>query len=440
MPLVTRRTRPALLIAALAMLIAGMAASRAGAATPTQEPISDPGYSLQWGLDAVGAPQAWQTFSGRGVTIAVIDSGVDLDHEDLAGQLVPGGNASCLGTGGNPALCTSGGADDGRDDDGHGTHVAGIAAAAAGNGLGVAGVAPGARIMPVRVLEQTCGVLGCEASGSADDVAAGIRWAVANGADVLNLSLGNTTQALVGPAFRDAVREAWASGVITVVAAGNDIVMPSGFTDEPALVVAALNRSGRAASYSNGVGAAQWALSAPGGEQDSERTCNGGAPKGIVSTFVDDTTPTDDYFCLAGTSMAAPFVSGAAALLLSAGLVREEVIDRLLATAADLGPSGRDDTYGAGALDLASAVRGLRPVTTTTPVPPTTAPVDQTTSSVQPLPPTTAAPDTTTTAPVAADLPTTATSEVAAAPSGARAPGGGGDDGPPALASAWPRC
>ena len=403
---------------------------------PEQEPapVTDPGYSLQWGLGAIGAPDAWHVLSGRGVIIAVIDSGVDLDHEDLAGQLEPGGNATCIGTGGDPGLCTAGGHDDGRDDAGHGTHVAGIALAATGNGVGVAGLAPGARLMPVRVLEESCGVLGCEPSGNADDVAAGIRWAVANGADVINLSLGNTTQGLVGPAFREAVRAAWEAGAVTVVAAGNDIVLPSGFTDEPALVVAALDRAGQAAAYSNGVGEAQWALSAPGGEEDTDQTCNSGAPRGIVSTYFDATTPGDDYFCLAGTSMAASFVSGAAALLLSAGLTPQQTVDRLLATATDLGRSGADETYGAGALDVATAVRGLRPSAPTTSPTSTTEPEQATTTSELQLTPTTPVPvaaTTTTSAPPPTSLP--ATTEVAGAPTAP--PGGGrGEDGLPALA------
>src|SRR5690606_37582017 len=100
-------------------------------------------------------------------------------HEDLRGQIV--GSVSCIGAAGDPDRC-SGSA---QDDNGHGTHVAGIAAAASGNGRGIAGVAPGARLLAVRVLANECTSSGCTASGSASDVVAGIRWAVRQGADVI---------------------------------------------------------------------------------------------------------------------------------------------------------------------------------------------------------------------------------------------------------------
>jgi hypothetical protein len=244
--------------------------------------------------------------------------------------------------------------------------VAGIAAAATDNGRGVAGTAPAARLIVVRALRHSCGVPGvastCTASGTAADVEAGIRWAADRGATVINLSIGDTAQSVLGPAFAEALRYAWAAGSIPVVAAGNDIVLSSGFRDEPAVVVSAVARDGQAASYSNGVGEARWALAAPGGEseRDTSAACgNDGPPNGILSTFFQGDRPDVKYACQAGTSMAAPHVAGALAILRSAGLSPQEAVDRLLATAADRGRPGRDATYGAGLLDLAKAVEGL---------------------------------------------------------------------------------
>src|SRR5205823_6398924 len=146
-----------------------------------------------------------------------------------------------------------------QDAYGHGTHVTGIVAALAGNGKGVAGVAPGVKILPVRVLDD-------HGSGSLDNVVAGIHWAVDHGAKVVNLSLGEDTQPLLGPAFGDALRWAWSKGAIPVVAAGNQFLTGSGLSDEPAMIVTATTRDDTKPTYSSGVGAAAWGIAAPGGE------------------------------------------------------------------------------------------------------------------------------------------------------------------------------
>lgn len=334
---------------------------------PAGAGVDDPGLSLQWGLDAIGAPAAWSVATGEGVTIAIVDSGVDLTHEDLADKIVA--DVSCIGSEGVVDRCTG----SGQDDDGHGTHVAGIAAAETGNGRGVAGVAPGADLMAVKALAYSC--LGsCGARGSASDVSAAIVWAADHGAKVINLSLGSLTDDVLGPSFADALQYAWGRGAIPVVAAGNDIVLSSGFSDEPAIVVAAVDRDGGKASYSNGVGSAQWSLVAPGGEGGDDRsTCSTGhTPLGVLSTYWAEDDSVAGYACLAGTSMAAPHVAGAAAVLLSAGLSPQQVVDRLLATADDLGVPGRDSTFGAGRVNLARAVEGLGsqpPGTTSTTAP-----------------------------------------------------------------------
>lgn len=317
-------------------------------AAPAADLPNDTGAQWQWGLTSIRAPEAWSIARGAGITVAVIDSGINVNHDDLRGQLV--GTADC-----DNGTCVDGG---GADDDGHGTHVAGIIAATADNGIGIAGVAPDARILAIKVLHKSCPA--CEPSGSAADVAAAIDYAVARGAQVINLSVGSTIQSVLGPAFADAISRAWAAGVISVVAAGNDFILGSGFSNQPAIVVSALNRAGQDATYSNGVGAAMWALAAPGGESDDSASCST-SPNGILSTYWSAENDQTGYACVAGTSMAAPHVAAAAAILRSAGLGPQQTVDRLLSSAHDISPPGRDNTFGSGSLDIAAAVDGLTP-------------------------------------------------------------------------------
>lgn len=386
------RTRLAIVVLAAALL--------APFGVATGAPVAnDPVYSagLQWSLDRIGADEAWGQGLGGGITIAVVDSGVDLAHEDLVDKVA--GQTSCIGAAGDPSRCRG----SAQDDNGHGTHVAGVALATTDNELGVAGVAPGARLLAVRVLANECSAGSCTASGTAGDVAAGIRWAADRGAHVINLSLGGgAVQSTLGCAFCDAVEYAWSKGSIPVIAAGNDSVLPAGFGDEPAVIVTATTRDDGRATYSNSnsglLREARWPVSAPGGEGevDPADCAPGGSPRGILSTYW-ISGQRNAYACLAGTSMAAPHVSGALAVLRGLGLSPQDAVERLLGTATDLGPSGRDPSFGMGRIDLARAVRGAAatpaPTPTSAPVTPATAP-----SPAGEVPPTN---------PAAAVLPTT---------------------------------
>ena len=288
---------------ALVLAASSLAVAPAGAA-------EDPGRPQQWALDRLGVASG----RGAGVVVAVRDTGVDLVDGDDVGQ----------------------------DENGHGTHVAGIIAATAGNGAGIAGVAPSASILPVRVLDD-------DGTGTLDTVVAGVRWAVAHGADVINLSLSEDAQAVLGPSLADALREAWNAGVVPVIAAGNQYVLGSGFADEPAMVVGATTRDDGKPTYSSSVGSAKWGIAAPGGEQPTL-----GQEGAVLSTYW-VAGMTDQYAYDAGTSMAAPHVAGAVAVLLGMGMTPQQAVDRLLATADDIGAPGRDDTFGAGRLDLREA-------------------------------------------------------------------------------------
>ena len=308
---------------------------------------NDAYYGSQWGLKKVRTGGAWKTAKGRGALIAIVDTGVDVHHPDLESRIVSHGDADFVDTDGN---------DGAQDEHGHGTHVAGIAAAVAGNGIGVAGVAPRAKILPVRVLDE-------EGSGTTTAIADGIRYAAKRGADVINLSLGvsgvGNVLAILGTTqpIDDAIEFAWGEGAVVVAAAGNDAFpicgAPAG--GEHALCVGATDKNDELSSFSNSdVLSSGNYMVAPGGDGES---CAGN----ILSTVLrsvpkDDCSPRRGYTAFAGTSMAAPFVSGAAALLAGHGLTNRQIVKCLLSTATDLGAEGRDSTFGHGRLNAALAV------------------------------------------------------------------------------------
>jgi serine protease len=304
---------------------------------------NDPYRAQQWSLDRIRVEEAWTQSRGAGVVVAVIDTGVDVAHPDLQDRILRDAEGELVGLdlidGERPV-----------DRHGHGTLVAGIIAATAGNGEGIAGVAPEARIMPIRALDD-------EGSGRGRDVDTAIRWAVDNGADVINLSLEsvkNGSASSPGPgAPTAAVRYAWERGVVVVAASGNGGASMSDYPeDSPVVLVGATDRGDRRAVFSDR-GRVD-ALLAPGVDIVSTwcRAPNGAACDGRTHT----------YGVAEGTSFAAPHVAGAVALLLGAGVGPAEAVERLRATAVDLGPAGPDDEHGHGRIDVAAAMRAAGPV------------------------------------------------------------------------------
>jgi subtilisin family serine protease len=292
----------------------------------TARAADDPFRALQWNLDMVHAPEARPVTTGAGVLVAVIDTGVDAAHPDLAGSVIAG-----------PDLVDGDATP--NDANGHGTHVTGIIVAHAGNGIGIAGAAPGAEVLAIRALDA-------DGQGDTDTIARGVDAAVAAGARVINLSLtaGPTaTEILVpGNALADAIQRAIDAGVVVVAAAGND-ALPICQQPQlgPGLVcVAAVDRQTQRSDYSNyGI---RVDLVAPGG----------GGADGILSTF-----PVGDYAEMEGTSQATPMVSAEAALLMSLGLSAAQAIARIEETTRDLGDPGVDLTYGHGLIDIGAALR-----------------------------------------------------------------------------------
>ena len=294
----------------------------------------DPDFAKQWHLKAAGAPAAWDTTRGAGVTVAVIDTGIapvdDLDPE----RIVAGHN-----------FLTGG--DDARDDHFHGTHVAGTVAQSTGNGVGVAGMAPLALLMPLKVL-------GADGSGTSVGIADAIRWAADHGARVLNLSLGGGSRSAN---MANAVAYARRKGCVVVCAAGNSgsrgVHYPAAYPG--ALAVSAVGPQGRLAPYSSF--GPEVRIAAPGGDKSQ------GEEAGVLQETIDPADPSGKgvYRWLQGTSMATPHVAGAAALVASLGVTDPSAIERLLASTATRpqvhGEEMMDERYGAGLLDAAGAVR-----------------------------------------------------------------------------------
>ena len=303
----TPRAAAAAILAAAALLVP---------ATPAQ---ADQIRNNQWHLRYLNVDEAHKLSQGQGVTVAVLDTGVD-PHPDLRNNLLPGTDVVPGGTG------------DGRQDiDGHGTAMAGlIAAHGRRNDQGALGIAPESKILPVRIYTKS-------ASTDGDKIAKGIEWAVAHGARVISISSGASSS----PHLRSAVEAAMKADVVIVAAAGNnppDFVVTFPAFIEGVLAVAATDRRGNHSAVS--VTGDKVAIAAPGVD--------------IHSTSYDG-----KYFRgTAGTSGATAIVAGAAALVRSKypDLSAQEVVHRLTATATDKGPQGRDPEYGFGVVNLVAAL------------------------------------------------------------------------------------
>lgn len=286
---------------------------------------NDPRFTFQANVLNSRLAAAWDlTHGSTTADIAIIDTGVDLDHPDLAPRI---GSGRDFVNGDTSA----------QDDQGHGTNVAGIAAADSDNGIGIAGAAWDARIMPVKVLDST---------GSGDDatIASGIRWATDNGAEIINLSLGAPGSSST---LSNAVAYAVANNVVVVAASGNEgsdvPSYPAAYSD--VVAVGATDLYGDAAGFSN---RGPWVDVVAQGHD-------------VLTTALAPGS-TDAYGGGAGTSFSAPLAAGVAALVRARfpALTSRQVHDRLRATAIDRGPAGIDDQYGWGLLDAYAAVGGRK--------------------------------------------------------------------------------
>lgn len=286
---------------------------------------NDPLYKDQWHLPRVGAESAWSYACGQGVTVAVIDTGVAcFDHgpfskgTDLSGTRCVGGYDFVNDR------------EQAADDHGHGTHVAGTIAQTTNNGHGVAGLAHCARLMPIKVLSGA-------GWGTVADVASGIRFAADNGAQVINMSLGGRIKSKI---LEDAINHAIKKGVIVVAAAGNtrkSVEWPAAYPG--VLAVSATDQKDKLAWFSSR--GPELAIAAPGVDVVQQTVCKGGRDQCEV------------FGKFSGTSMAAPHVAGAVALLVGQGVTDADAVRAVLSRTAIA--QSDPNQFGAGILDAASA-------------------------------------------------------------------------------------
>lgn len=301
------------------------------AAIETDHPLepaftpNDPGVvrGTQWAIGNMGVDIAWAFSRGRNVTVAILDSGIDANHPDLAGQLVPGYDFYSESA-------------DTRDVCGHGTHVAGIVGAVADNGIGIAGVAHLAKLMPVKVIDDSC-------KGTYSRLIQGILYAVDHGANVIVISSGGTFE---HPALRDALIYARANNVLVVVSAGNkgdDAPFYPGSFPEAFTVAGTDQNDGR---FDRSTYGSQIDVSAPA--------------VSIYSTYV-TSADGSTYAHMTGTSMSSPYVGGVAALLLALDpqMSVADLETLLRQTADDLGAPGWDPHFGWGRVNAWRAVAAI---------------------------------------------------------------------------------
>jgi serine protease len=324
-------------------------------------PVTDPLYTRQWHYDSINLESAWQAMASRGsaaVIVAVLDTGVLTAHPDLSPNLVAGydfiDNDDDANDPGDKSI-------GGQRSSFHGTHVAGTIAAVEGNNSGGTGIAPGVKIMPVRVLGQN--------GGTSIEIIAGLCFAAqlsvsenslcssvpsGNTADIINLSLGGPGSSGIEKAVYDAVM---AKGIIVIAAAGNESSAEPSYPAayENVISVSATNRNTELASYSNFGSLID--IAAPGGDLTSD--------EGVLSSWGDDLSGSVvlTYGSLQGTSMASPHVAGVAALMKSikTDLTHLEFRAHLITgdLSQDIGEEGRDNKFGHGLIDAHKAVLEL---------------------------------------------------------------------------------
>lgn len=297
---------------------------------PESLSANDPYAGSQWHLPKIGASQAWDVAQGSGVTIAILDSGIDTKHPDFSGRLVPGYNFIDKNTN----------VEDVRS---HGTKVAGAAAATLNNALGVASVAGQAKIMPIRISDSTGYTYW-------SNMAAGLTWAADNGARIANMSFNGVAGS---SSVLSAAKYMKDRGGLSFVSAGNDNIDPGYANTDVLIIVSATDSNDAKASFSNFGDHVH--LAAPG--------------SGIYSTTWGQT-----YASVSGTSFSAPIAAAVAALVMSANpkLTSTQVEQILFKTAVDLGTAGRDIYFGYGRVDAAKAVTmALSTVSTADTTPPT---------------------------------------------------------------------
>ncbi len=303
---------------------------------------NDPKFKYQWHLDQIHVKDSWKAAQGEGVVVAVIDTGVSKVPDLADTEIVAGFNFV-----NNTA--------DARDDHGHGTHVAGTIAQSTHNGVGVAGVAFKAKIMPIKVLSAG-------GSGSVGGIAEGIRWSADHGAKVINMSLGGGMSTSV---LANAIKYAHDKGVVVVCAAGNDgkgkVSYPAAY--KHSIAVAATQFDETTTFYSN------WGkeidIAAPGGNTRVDQNNDGMMDGVLQNTVVPGNTSKNDYLLFMGTSMASPHIAGVAALIVGAGVTDPDAVEAIMKDTArkpkhkqDFEPTkGPENRYGAGVVDAAAAVK-----------------------------------------------------------------------------------
>ncbi len=293
--------------------------------------VNDPYLGYQWNLSQLGVDQAWDHGTGAGITVAVLDTGVKRSGPDGIGDILSGYDFYS-------------GDGDPTDRQGHGTFVAGTIAQKTDNGTGVAGVAPDASILPVKVMSD-------QGYGDMNAIVNGITWSTNQGAHVINMSLGSyySSQSL-----QQACQYAHDNGVVIVAASGNEyassVSYPAAY--DTVIAVGASRYDGSRAAYSNTGSGLD--LLAPGGDLSKDQNGDGYAD-GILQETIENGSWT--YTFWEGTSMAAPHVAAAAALVMAQGVNDpDQVAEILTSTATDVGSYGYDTQSGYGRLDLSAAV------------------------------------------------------------------------------------